>query len=85
MGFETYSDEKLLASKKRVKAILWVLILIWSILITAYLVFVIFFQKSENFAPITIMPFLVGPLTLLPIVQQNTKLNKETRRRKLLQ
>ena len=81
MGFKNYDNAKLVKTVKSLKTILIVFVIIWLAIIAFLIATQIYTAQKGDFNISTIIPFLVGPITLLPIYinYQNAKKEFQSR------
>lgn len=81
MGFKNYDNAKLTKTIKSLKAILIAFVLIWLVIIAFSIGTQIYAAEKEDFNISAFIPFLVGPITLLPIYinYQNAKKELQSR------
>jgi len=77
MGFKNYDNAKLSKTVKSLKTILIAFVIIWIIIIAFLIGTQIYAAKKGDFNISMIIPFLVGPITLLPIYINYQKAKKE--------
>ncbi|NKI32685.1 hypothetical protein [Croceivirga thetidis] len=83
MGFEKYDDEKLVKTTKGLKTVLIALGIIWIALLAFYVGTLLYSVEKGNFQFATAVPFIVGPVTLLPVFLNYKNFKKEIERRGL--
>lgn len=83
MGFDKYDDAKLIKTAKNMKTVVIVFGIIWLLIISFLFGTQIFAAEKENFKLTTMVPILVGPITMLPIYLNYQNFKKEIKRREL--
>lgn len=83
MGLEKYDDQKLLKTTKSLKTVLMVLAVTWLAIFAFYIGTQIYAAEKGNFQFMTAVPFIVGPITLLPVFMSYQNFKKEVAKRGL--
>jgi hypothetical protein len=83
MAFEKYDDNKLIKTAKNMKTIVIVFGVIWLVIITFLVGTQIYSAEKGNFKFISMVPILVGPITMLPIYINYQNFKKEIKKRGL--
>ncbi|WP_350292163.1 hypothetical protein [uncultured Croceitalea sp.] len=83
MDFNKYDDAKLIKTAKSMKTVVIVFGIIWLLIISFLIGTQIYAAEKEDFKLTTLIPILVGPITMLPIYMNYQNFKKEIKRREL--